>query len=243
MGIKIFADGADYNGIIEAARNPLIKGFTTNPTLMRQAGVTDYVDFSKNVIQQLKSMRPETNISLEVFSDEADDMKRQAMIIAEWGNTYGYDVYVKIPVMNTKGIANYDLIRELTKEKVKVNVTAVFTRDQVMRILDCMNGYKTPSIISIFAGRIADTCVDPEETMRDCISYRFLEAEHHVEFLWASCREIFNLVQAERSGADIITIPNEMLKKLSLKDKHLNEYSRETVEMFYQDALKSGFTL
>lgn len=243
MGIKIFADGADYDGIINAARNPLIKGFTTNPTLMRQAGVVDYVDFSKNVIQQLKSMRPETNISLEVFSDEQEDMKRQAMIIADWGNTYGYDVYVKIPVMNTKGDNNYNLIRSLAKEGVKVNVTAVFTNDQVIRILEALNGLTTPTIISIFAGRIADTCVDPEEVVKDCISYRMMDVESHVEFLWASTREIFNLVQAERSGCDIITIPNDILKKLALKNKDLVDYSRETVAMFYNDALKSEFTL
>lgn len=237
----IYADGADYDGIIEAAKNNLIKGFTTNPTLMRAAGVTNYEQFARKVINELAHTRPETNISLEVFADDHHNMFRQAKIISGWGEEYNFNVFVKIPVMNTKGEANYTLIRDLNKEGVKLNVTAVFTSGQTVNILNSLVR-ETPSIISIFAGRIADTSRDPEKYVKESISFK-KPTDNHVKFLWASCREVFNYVQAQRSGCDIITMTNDQIKKLDLSSKKLHDYSRETVEMFYNDALKSGYNI
>jgi transaldolase len=241
--IDLYADGADYNGIIEAARNNQIKGFTTNPTLMRAAGVTDYTKFARDIIPHLKDIRPDTNISLEVFADDNKNIARQARIIDGWSKEFGYPVYVKIPVMNTKGEENYDLISELSSEGISINITAVFTLSQTVRILESLLKSKTPSIVSIFAGRIADTLVDPEVIVRQCTAMRIPELDKNVKFLWASCREPFNYVQAERSGCDIITMTADQIKKLNLKNKDLTEYSRETVEMFFNDATKSGYTL
>lgn len=237
----IYADGANYDGIIEAAKNPLIKGFTTNPTLMRAAGVTDYEQFARKVIVELMQTRPETNISLEVFADDRNEMFRQAKIIAGWGKEYDYDIFVKIPVMNTKGDPNYALIKDLNKEGVKLNVTAVFTSGQTVNTLNAVPR-KFPTIISIFAGRIADTCRDPEKYVKESMSFR-KSGDEHVKFLWASCREVFNYVQAQRCGCDIITMTNDQIKKLDLSGKRLHDYSRETVEMFYNDALKSGYKI
>lgn len=237
----IYADGANYDGIIEAAKNPIIKGFTTNPTLMRAAGVTDYEQFARKVIVELMQTRPETNISLEVFADDRNEMFRQAKLIAGWGKEYDFDVFVKIPVMNTKGEPNYTLIRDLNKEGVKLNVTAVFTSGQTVNILSALTR-KFPAIISIFAGRIADTCRDPEKYVKESMSFKN-QNDDHVKFLWASCREVFNYVQAKRCGCDIITMTNDQIKKLDLSGKRLHDYSRETVEMFYNDALKSGYKI
>jgi len=237
----IYADGADYNGIMEAAKNPLVKGFTTNPTLMRAAGVTDYEQFARKVINELMQIRPETNISLEVFADEPSEMFRQAKIISSWADEYDYQVYVKIPVMNTKGENNYGLIQDLNKEGVHLNVTAVFTSGQSVAILNSLKR-RFPTIISVFAGRIADTCRDPEKYVKECMSFR-KPGEDHVKFLWASCREVFNYVQAQRCECDIITMTHDQIKKLSLSGKRLHDYSRETVEMFYNDALKSGYNI
>ena len=241
--IDVYADGADYDGIIDAARNMDIKGFTTNPTLMRQAGVTDYTKFARDIIPHLKSVRPDTNISLEVFADDSYNIVRQAKIIDKWSKEFDYPVYVKIPVMNTKGENNYELIGELAKEGISLNVTAVFTQSQCVNVMDALVKIKTPSIISIFAGRIADTLRDPEKIVSECTGLRIPEVDSNTKFLWASCREVFNYVQAERSGCDIITMTTDQIKKFSLKNKDLTDYSRETVEMFFNDANKSGFTL
>jgi len=241
--IDVYADGADYDGIINAARNPLIKGFTTNPTLMNAAGVIDYTKFARDIIPHLKSIRPDTNISLEVFADDECNIARQARIINGWSKEFDYPVYVKIPVMDTKGKPNYELVSELSGEDISLNVTAVFTVRQTVNVMDALMKSKVPSIISIFAGRIADTLEDPEKIVRDCTSIKVPEIDKNVKFLWASCREVFNYVQAERSGCDIITMTNDQIKKLSLKGKDLHEYSRETVEMFFNDANKSGFKL
>jgi transaldolase len=241
--IDLYADGADYNGIIEAARNNHIKGFTTNPTLMRAAGVTDYTKFARDIIPHLKDIRPDTNISLEVFADDSYNMMRQAKIINKWSQEFDYPVYVKIPVMNTQGHDNYELIGDLVKEGIMVNVTAVFTSGQCVNILDSILKIKTPVIISIFAGRIADTLRDPEVIVRECTGMKIPDLDTNVKFLWASCREPFNYIQAERSGCDIITMTADQIKKLSLRDKNLMHYSRETVEMFYNDANKSGYKL
>ena len=241
MMIKIYADGADYDSIIEAAKNPLITGFTTNPTLMRQAGITDYEAFVRKILPELKALRPDTNISLEVFADDYDNMYRQAHIIHSWGKEYDYNVFVKIPIMNTKGEYNYDLIKQLTEEGVKVNVTAIFTEDQCKNVLFNIRENFTSVIISIFAGRIADTCVDPEDVLFDCLTNPI---RVNTEFLWASTREVFNYKQAIRCGCDIITMSPDQIKKLNtLRYKDLTEYSRETVNMFFNDAQKSGYSI
>jgi transaldolase len=238
--IDVYADGADYNGIIDAAMNKNIKGFTTNPTLMKAAGVTDFSKFANDIIPHLKDIRPDTNISLEVFADEQDEMLRQAKIIAGWGDKYDFKVYVKIPVMNTKGVSNYNLIGDLARDGINVNVTAVFTEYQTMDILEQIQDVTGSVIISIFAGRIADTLRDPEKIVTKCLS---LDRDAKANFLWASCREVFNYTQAYRSGCDIITMTPDQIKKFSLQNKNLEEYSMETVQMFYNDAQKSGYVL
>jgi transaldolase len=238
--IDVYADGADYNGIIDAAMNKNIKGFTTNPTLMKAAGVTDFSKFANDIIPHLKDIRPDTNISLEVFADEQDEMLRQAKIIAGWGDKYDFKVYVKIPVMNTKGVSNYNLIGDLARDGINVNVTAVFTEHQTMDILEQIQDVTGSVIISIFAGRIADTLRDPEKIVTKCLS---LDRDAKANFLWASCREVFNYTQAYRSGCDIITMTPDQIKKFSLQNKNLEEYSMETVQMFYNDAQKSGYVL
>ena len=240
--IEVYADGADYDGIIEASKNINIKGFTTNPTLMRQAGVTDYEAFVRKLLPELKSRRPDTNISLEVFADDHDNIYKQAHIINNWGKEYDYPVYVKVPVTTTDGSDNSSLIEKLNSDGIKLNITAVFTMEQTALILNALTK-PVPSIVSIFAGRIADTLVDPESVVRDCIKLKFDEKEQHVRFLWASCREVFNYVQADRTGCDIITMTPDQIAKLKLKGKNLKHYSRETVEMFYNDAVKSGFKI
>lgn len=238
--LDVYADGADYNGIIESARNKDIKGFTTNPTLMKAAGVTDFSKFANDIIPHLKDIRPDTNISLEVFADEQDEMLRQAKIIAGWGDKYKYKVYVKIPVMNTKRVPNYKLVGDLARDGINVNVTAVFTEWQTMDIMEEIQNAVGSVIISIFAGRIADTLRDPEKIVRSCINHHRGE---NVKFLWASCREVFNYTQAFRSGCDIITMTPDQIKKFALRNKNLEEYSKETVQMFYNDALNSGYVL
>jgi transaldolase len=210
---------------------------------MRAAGVTDYTKFARDIIPHLKDIRPDTNISLEVFADDSENIKRQARIIDGWSKEFGYPVYVKIPVMNTKGESNYQLINELSGEGISLNVTAVFTVSQTSNVLTALMKASAPSIISIFAGRIADTLVDPEKIVRECTALKIHEIDRNVKFLWASCREAFNYVQADRSGCDIITMTPDQIKKLQMCGKDLHEYSRETVEMFFNDANKSGYTL
>ena len=232
LTVKIFADGADRKAILDLYANPLIKGFTTNPTLMRQAGVKDYEAFARDVLREIKD-RP---ISFEVFSDEFAEMERQAMKIAAWGD----NVYVKIPVTNTRRESGGPLIGRLAKAGVKVNATALLTLDQVREIRDQLAG-GPPSIISVFAGRIADTGVDPVPIMRSALES--VAGHRNIEIIWASPREVFNIVQADQIGCHIITVTPELLKKLPILGTALAELSLETVKMFHRDAASAGFVL
>ena len=243
--IEIYADGADLNGILKAAKYENITGFTTNPTLMKAAGITSYEEFSLDVIKQLSVLRPKTNISLEVFADDFEEMYQQAKKISYWGSMYNYDVFVKIPVMNTKGIGNYELIKKLNEENIKINVTAVFTPEQTYSVLKNIKNEKVPVIISIFSGRIADTLRDPILYTRACVNEKTKINSNfeNVKFLWASCREPFHLEMAKEAGCDIITMPFDQIKKLDLKGKDLIEFSQETVKMFYNDAVASNYRI
>ena len=230
--VKIFADGADINGILDMDKKPYIKGFTTNPTLMKKVGITDYKKFSLEVLSHIKT-KP---ISLEVFSDDFSDMERQAMEIASWAK----NIYVKIPITNTKGESSANLVKKLSDNGIKVNVTALMTLDQVKEILPSLKNSKG-SYISVFAGRIADSGVDPIPVMKDTVE--LLSSNPNIELIWASPRELFNLVQANEIGCDIITATNDILKKIPTIGKDLNQFSLETVKMFYDDAESSGFKL
>jgi transaldolase len=222
---KIFADGAELDGMLAMYREPHIKGFTTNPTLMRKAGITDYRAFAKQVVAAI----PDRPISFEVFSDEFADMERQAREIATWGP----HVYVKIPVTNTRREPAYELVHRLSHAGVKLNVTALMSLDQVRHVVEALKG-GAPSNVSVFAGRIADTGRDPVPHMRAALE--ILRAEPNAELIWASPRELLNVFQAHEMGCHIITVTNDILKKLSLVGKDLDEYSLETVQMFYNDA-------
>jgi transaldolase len=232
LKVKIFADGADYDGIIKMSRNPVIKGFTTNPSLMRKAGVNDYEAFARKVLAAIVD-RP---VSFEVFADDFASMADQARTIAAWGS----NVNVKIPVTNTKGQPSTELIRALSFEGVTLNITAIFTLDQVRAVANALDP-NTPAIVSVFAGRIADTGVDPIPHMLAC--KQFLSSRPKAELLWASTRELLNIFHAEESSCDIVTVPNEFLAKLDLVDKDLNEYSRETVQSFYRDATAAAYQI
>ena len=229
---KIFADGAELAGMVAMYREPHIKGFTTNPTLMRKAGLTDYRAFAREVVAAI----PDRPISFEVFSDEFADMERQAREIATWGD----HVYVKIPVTNTRREPAYDLVNRLSHAGVKLNVTALMTLEQVQAVTDALKG-GAPSNISVFAGRIADTGRDPVPHMKAALD--IMKAEPKAELIWASPRELLNVFQAHEIGCHIITVTNDILKKLSLRDKNLADYSLETVKMFYDDASAAGFTI
>ena len=232
LKVKLFADGADLAGIKEMASNPAIKGFTTNPTLMRKAGVADYKAFALQVLQ-IVGGRP---ISFEVFADDFDTMEKQAFEIASWGK----NVNVKIPVTNTKGEFCGPLVERLSRAGVQVNVTAVMTLDQVKRITDRL-ATDTPAIVSVFAGRIADTGRDPVPLMTEAV--KILKSKPRAELIWASPRELLNIFQADSIGCQIITATNDILKKLSMVGKELDAYSLETVEMFYKDAKAAGYTI
>jgi transaldolase len=232
LKVKLFADGADKAGMLEMYRKPFVKGFTTNPTLMRKAGITDYRGFAREVLEVI----PDRPISFEVFSDDFDEMERQAREIATWGE----NVYVKIPVSNTRREPAYDLVHSLSHEGVKVNVTAMMTLDQVRAVAGALRG-GAPSCVSVFAGRIADTGVDPMPIMAE--SVRILEDVPGAELIWASPRELLNVFQAEAVGCHIITATNDILKKLDLIGKDLADYSLDTVKMFFNDAALAGFTL
>jgi transaldolase len=242
--IELYADGADFEGIKAAAANSKISGFTTNPTLMKQAGVTDYKAFALETIAYLKEHRPDTNLSLEVFADIEDEMFAQAMEIDSWGKQFNYDVFVKIPVTNTKGDFMVNLIRRLTDEGVKVNVTAIFTYIQSCYVIDALD-FNVPAIVSIFAGRIADAGTDPVPLITKCMEYYDNKKTRHnkVKFLWASSREAFNYHHANSCGCDIITMTPDLIKKVSGFGKDLTQFSLETVKMFYNDAQASGFTI
>jgi transaldolase len=232
LKVKLFADGADKAGMLEMYRKPFVKGFTTNPTLMRKAGVSDYRGFAREVLEAI----PDRPISFEVFSDDFDEMERQAREIATWGE----NVYVKIPITNTRREPAYDLVRALSHEGVKVNVTAMITLEQVRAVADAVRG-GAPSCVSVFAGRIADTGVDPMPIMAE--SVRILADVPGAELIWASPRELLNVFQAEAVGCHIITATNDILKKLDLIGKDLADYSLDTVKMFFNDAAQAGFTL
>jgi len=232
LKVKLFADGADLAGMREMAANPMIKGFTTNPTLMKKAGITDYKAFARDVLAAI----PDRPVSFEVFADDFGEMEVQAREIASWGR----NVNVKIPVTNTKREFAGAVIERLSKAGVALNVTAVMTLDQVERITARLDA-KTPAIISVFAGRIADTGVDPMPIMQK--SVQIMKAKPKAELIWASPRELLNVFQADAVGCHIITATNDILKKLSLVGKDLDNYSLETVEMFYKDAKAAGYTI
>jgi len=230
LKIHIYADGAEISGILELAKNPLIKGFTTNPTLMHKAGITDYEKFARDLLQNI----PSHPVSLEVFADDFAEMRRQALIIAGWGK----NVNVKIPITNTKGQSSTSLIADLVNEGIIVNVTAVMTLQQVEELSQVVSPSLT-SIVSVFAGRIADTGVDPVPHMAKCRD--LLKDVPAAQLLWASPRELLNIFQAEEVGCQIITVTNDVLAKLKLVGKSLDAYSLETVEMFRRDALAASY--
>ena len=232
ISTKIFADGADLDGILRLARDPLIKGFTTNPTLMWKAGLTDYADFAQRLLERIRTQP----ISFEVFADDAEEMRRQARLIHAWGP----NVYVKIPVTTTSGESMAPLVRELSEDGVQVNVTALFTTAQVELITSAVKD-GAPSFISVFAGRIADAGVDPVPIMAKAVDI-MIDAPR-AELIWASPREILNVVQADQIGCHVITVTHELLEKLSSLGKDLEQYSLETVQMFRRDAIAAGFML
>lgn len=232
LRVKLFADGADKAGMLEMYAKPYIKGFTTNPTLMRKAGISDYRAFARDVLASIKD-RP---ISFEVFADDVENMERQAKEIATWGD----NVYVKIPVTNTQSRPTTELVRKLSHAGVKLNITALMTVDQVRTVTAAVVG-GAPCCISVFAGRIADSGRDPMPIMRQ--SVEIMRASPNAELIWASPRELLNVMQAEEVGCHIITATNDILKKLELIGKDLTEFSLDTVRMFHDDATKAGFSL
>ncbi|MEI6314198.1 MAG: transaldolase [Syntrophus sp. (in: bacteria)] len=232
LNVKLFADGADKVSMLEMYGKPYIKGLTTNPTLMRKAGITDYRVFAKEILSEIKD-KP---LSFEVFSDDFAEMERQAIEIAGWGE----NVYVKIPVTNTRREPSCLLIKRLVARKIKVNVTALMTLGQVRDVVQCVDQH-VPSYISVFAGRIADTGRDPAPLMAAAVEY--LKLVPAAELIWASPRELLNIFEADAIGCHVITVTNDILKKLSLLDYDLGEYSLDTVKMFYNDAKAAGFTL
>lgn len=232
LKIKVFADGADIAGIREMYANPFIKGFTTNPTLMRKAGISDYEAFAKDVLRVV----PDRPVSFEVFADDFETMESQALRIASWGA----NVYVKIPVTNTKRASAATLVGRLSRNGVKLNVTAIMSLEQVREITVALEG-TAPAILSVFAGRVADTGRDPIPMMQDALLVA--AARPGTELLWASPRELLNIFQADEIGCHIITVTNDVLKKLALVGKDLAAYSLETVEMFHSDAAKAGYAI
>lgn len=232
LKVKVFADGADLKGMLQMYQKPWISGFTTNPTLMRKAGIADYATFAKEVVQAI----PDRPISFEVFSDDFQDMERQALKIAEWGE----NVYVKIPITNTKAESAATLVKRLAAQGLKLNVTALLTLDQVRCMAESLVG-GPPAYVSVFAGRAADTGIDPVPLMSEALA--ILKPHKHIELIWASPRELLNIVQASEIGCHIITVTNDILAKLELLGKDLRQYSLETVQMFHRDATASGFSL
>ena len=232
LNVKLFADGADRVGMLEMYEKPYIRGFTTNPTLMKKAGISDYEEFAHEILKEI----PDRPISFEVFADEFDEMERQALKICTWGE----NVYVKIPVSNIRREMSYALIERLSGLGVHLNITAILTLDQVRKVAAAVrNG--PASVVSVFAGRIADTGLDPVPMMSEALE--ILELAPQAELLWASPREVLNIYQADAIGCHIITATNDILRKLSLSSKDLTEYSLETVQMFHDDANRAGYTL
>ncbi len=232
LKVKLYADGADRDGMLEMYDKPYIQGFTTNPTLMKKAGISDYEAFAHDILRSI----PDRPISFEVFADEFEEMERQALKIKTWGE----NVYVKIPISNTRKEMSYDLIQRLSEAGVRLNITAMLTLDQVQQVADAVrNGPE--SIVSVFAGRIADTGLDPVPVMKEALE--ILQSAPRAELLWASPREVLNIYQADAIGCHIITATNDIIRKLSLAGKDLAQYSLETVQMFYDDAEKAGYSL
>ena len=232
LKINIYLDGASINAIKKYKSSKYIKGFTTNPSLMRKENIKDYKKFANSILK-IEKIKP---ISFEVFADDLEEMKLQAQEIASWGK----NVFVKIPVTNTKGISTVNLIKELNQKKIKCNVTAIFTMQQFDNIIK-NNNTKTENILSIFAGRIADTGVDPENLLKKMLLK--LKYKKNFKLLWASTREILNIIQADKIGCNIITVPYELFSKINLLNKDLKNYSLETVKTFYNDALKSKYKI
>ncbi len=231
--IKIYSDGADRASMLEMAANPIVKGLTTNPTLMKKAGITDYRAFCKDILTQIKD-KP---ISFEVFADDLPNMKRQAEEITTWGK----NVYVKIPVTNSEGVPTKELVKELSQKGIKLNVTAILTLSQVSDLCHALKG-GAPSVVSVFAGRVADTGRDPMALMRASAELCAWSGKE-CELLWASSRELLNVIQAEESGCAIITVTSDIIKKLSMVNKDLTLLSLDTVKMFKADAEAAGFKL
>lgn len=231
LKIKLFADGADIGDMFELYKKRVVSGLTTNPTLMRKAGVKNYKEFAKQVLELI----PDMPISFEVFSDDPITMGKEAREIASWGK----NVYVKIPITNSEGVSTRDLIKELSSDGIKVNITAILTPAQVDDVIDYLDK-RTPSIVSVFAGRIADTGMDPVPIMT---TIGKMVRNHNTELLWASTRELLNVIQAEKCGCDIITVTPDILKKLPMLGKDLTELSLDTVKMFYEDAKICGYKI
>ena len=232
LKVQIFADGADKSGMLDMYEKPYIKGLTTNPTLMKKAGISDYRAFCKDILTDIND-KP---LSFEVFSDDFNEMERQAMEIASWGE----NVYVKIPVTNTKQEYCYELVKKLVAKKVKVNVTAIMTLGQVREVVASLSA-DVPSYVSIFAGRIADTGRDPVPLMAAAVE--LLKVAPTAELIWASPRELLNIFQADELGCHVITVTNDILKKLTMVGYDLDEYSLDTVKMFYADAQSAGYKI
>lgn len=232
LKVKVFADGANINEMLTLYNQGLVKGFTTNPSLMKKAGVTNYKEFAKEVLINIKDLP----VSFEVFSDDFETMEKEADALSSLGE----NVYVKIPIMNTKGESSIPLIKKLSYKGYHLNVTAIFTIDQFREVVEALNP-EVKSIVSVFAGRIADTGTDPIELMKE--SSRICKTNKGVELLWASCRELYNIIEADKCNCEIITVTNDVLKKLNNMGKDLYEYSLETVKDFYKDASSLGFSI
>lgn len=230
LKIKIFADGANVGEMKRVYSEGLVKGFTTNPTLMKKDGVTDYVSFAKDLLSVIKDMP----VSFEVFSDDFETMEKQARLIGSWGD----NVYIKIPVTNTKAEKSNKLIHKLSSDGLKLNITAILTVKQTEEVMEAVSS-DTKSIISVFAGRIADTGIDPVPIMMKC--KETVSKNKNAELLWASSRELLNIIQAENCGCDIVTVTNDIIKKLPMIGKDLDELSLDTVKMFYNDAAAAGY--
>lgn len=232
LKVKIFADGADKASMLDMNSRPYIQGLTTNPTLMKKAGIKNYKDFCLDILSIIK----EKPLSFEVFSDDFLEMERQANEIASWGE----NVYVKIPITNTKGELSTQLVKNLTRKKIKVNVTALMTLEQVAKTLDALDA-NTPSYVSVFAGRIADTGIDPVPIMANAV--QLLRSNEKAELIWASPRELINVFQANEIGCQVITATSDIINKLKMVGYDLNEYSLDTVKMFYEDAKLAGYSI
>jgi transaldolase len=232
LKVQIFADGADKASMLEMHRKPFVKGFTTNPTLMRKAGVVDYEGFAKDIVAAI----PDRSISFEVFADDFAEMERQARRISTWGK----NISVKIPISNTKRESSVALVRKLSHDGIALNVTALFTLEQVQNVVDAVKG-GAPCYVSLFAGRVADTGRDPVPLMAAAVEK--LNAAHNTKLIWASPRELLNIFQADEIGCHIITATNDIINKLSLVGKNPDEYSLETVKMFYEDGKAAGYRL